>query len=211
MDWLSLETWQELARSYGYGAVFLGIALENTGLPLPGETIALTGGYLAGNGELDYGRVLGSAIAGAILGDTCGYWLGRTGGWPLVVRVGSWFRISEVQLQTARDRFGRSARQAVFFGRFVTLLRIFAGPLAGIARMPYLEFLVCNAAGAAFWALAMVTLAFGLGRVVPLGQIASWVAQFGVLALVLAIAVILLAWWWETRRNRRPVGESVEQ
>ena len=68
LEFVSLDTIQELAHQYGYWAVFLGILLENLGVPLPGETITIAGGFLAGSGELSYWFVLGSAILGAALG-----------------------------------------------------------------------------------------------------------------------------------------------
>ena len=86
-NFFSLEQMQELAQEYGYWAVFVGIALENTGIPLPGETITVIGGFLAGSGELNYWWVLFSAILGAVIGDNCGYWLGRIGGWSLFCEV----------------------------------------------------------------------------------------------------------------------------
>ena len=87
--------------------------------------------------------------------------------------------------------------QAVFFGRFVTLLRIFAGPLAGITQMPYKQFLLCNLGGAAVWASTIVSLAFFLGKVVSLEQIVSWIAQVGILALVIILALLLAPTIWE--------------
>lgn len=209
-EFLSLETLQELARNYGYWAVFWGIALENTGIPLPGETITIIGGFLAGSGELQYGWVLATAISGAVLGDNFGYWIGRTGGWPFLQRVGRLFRISEERLDGVRERFSDNAPRAVFFGRFVMLLRIFAGPLAGVAKMPYPQFLICNLGGATLWAMVMVSLSFFLGRVIPLAQIIRWVTQFGILALFALVASILIPIWWESRRDRlpKPTGEA---
>ncbi|MEO0946954.1 MAG: DedA family protein [Cyanobacteria bacterium J06641_5] len=201
LDFLSLETLQELAHAYGYWTVFIGIALENAGIPLPGETITLIGGFLAGSGELQYSWVLASAFGGAILGDNFGYWLGRTRGWPLLLRVGSWFNITEDRLIQARDEFAANAARAVFFGRFVTLLRIFAGPLAGIAKMPYPLFFACNCGGAFLWATAMVSLSFFLGRVVSLATLISWVARFGIVALVLLAVSIALPRWWKHRQQ----------
>ncbi|MEB3281908.1 MAG: DedA family protein [Lyngbya sp.] len=197
---VSLETIQEIAHHYGYWAVFLGIALENAGIPLPGETITLVGGFLAGSGELDYWFVLGCAIAGAILGDNCGYWIGRWGGWPFLVRIGKLFRVSEAKLTEVKSQFSRNAAKAVFLGRFVALLRIFAGPLAGIARMPYWKFLLCNAAGAATWGSVMVSLSYFVGQVVPLEQLVAWVAQFAIIALILVVGWIVIPIWWESRQ-----------
>ncbi len=89
----ALDTLLQLAHHYGYGVILAGILLENAGIPLPGETLTLIGGFLAGNGELSYGGVLLSAIGGAIIGDSCGYWLGRWGGLPLVTKIAHWFAI----------------------------------------------------------------------------------------------------------------------
>ena len=197
IELLSLDNLQEIARLYGYWAVFVGIALENTGIPLPGETIVIVGGFLAGSGELNYWLVLGSAIAGAVLGDSFGYWIGRTGGWQLLVKIGRIFRIQEQQLEQAKDRYSENAVKAVFFGRFITILRIFAGPLAGITRMPYRQFLLCNFGGAAVWATTIVSLSYFLGQVVALEKIVSWVAQVGVGALGLVIAVVLIPVLWQ--------------
>ena len=89
----SLDILQEFARLYGYWAVFVGIAIENMGIPLPGETIVIVGGFLAGSGELNYWLVLSSAIGGAVVGDNFGYWVGRVGGWALLVNIGRIFRL----------------------------------------------------------------------------------------------------------------------
>ncbi|ACK68656.1 SNARE associated Golgi protein [Gloeothece citriformis PCC 7424] len=202
IELLSLDNIQEIAHQYGYWAVFIGIALENMGIPLPGETITIVGGFLAGSGELNYWIVLGSAIAGAVLGDNFGYWIGRKGGWPLLVRIGKFFNISEKQLEQARKQFSKNAPRAVFFGRFVTLLRIFAGPMAGIAQMRYSQFLLCNFAGAGLWAIIMVTLSFFLGRLIPLPQLVHTIAKFGVLALVVVIIAIVLPIWLDSRKPK---------
>ncbi len=197
IELFTLDTLQELARLYGYWAVFIGIAIENMGIPLPGETIVIVGGFLAGSGELNYWLVLSSAIAGAILGDNFGYWVGRFGGWQLLVKIGRVFGIQEQQLEQAKDRYSRNAMQAVFFGRFVTLLRIFAGPLAGITQMPYKQFLLCNSGGAAVWATTIVSLSFFLGKIVSLEQIVGWTAQIGVVALLLVVAFLLVPIIWQ--------------
>ena len=205
---ISLEMIQNLAHEYGYGAVFLGILLENMGIPLPGETITIVGGFLAGSGELNYWYVLASAIAGAVLGDNFGYWIGYHGGWALMTRLGRLFRIREEQLISVRDRFSQNAAKAVFLGRFVALLRIFAGPLAGIARMPYPQFILFNLAGATVWASVVVSLAYFIGKLVPLEQLIGWVAQFTLLALVGVAGWIGLSAWLEARSKFSKRSES---
>ena len=100
---LSLENIQEIAHNYGYLAIFLGILLENLGIPLPGETVTIVGGFLAGSNELNYWLVLGNAIGGAVIGGNCGYWIGRVGGWPFLLQAGKIFRISEVRLLSIKE------------------------------------------------------------------------------------------------------------
>jgi len=205
---VSLETIQAIASEYGYWTVFFGIMLENAGVPLPGETITLVGGFLAGSGELDYWLVLASAIAGAVIGDNFGYWIGYFGGWTILTRLGRLFRLQEAQLIDVRDRFAENAAKAVFLGRFVALLRIFAGPLAGTAKMPYYKFLLCNLAGAAVWASAMVSLAYFVGRLVPLEQLIAWVGQFAIVTLIVVLGWVAVAYWLDHRAKRLEGSES---
>ncbi len=202
---ISIEWVQDIAREYGYWAVFFGVLLENMGVPIPGETVTLVGGFLAGSDELNVWYVLGAATAGAILGDSGGYALGYYGGWPLLVRIGSLLRVPESALVGLRDRFSQNADKAVLFGRFVTLLRIFAGPLAGITRMPYPKFLLCNAIGAATWASVMVCLTYFLGQLVPLPTIMKWITQFSGVALVVVVVSVTVVWWAESRRKTEAV------
>lgn len=204
LEFLSLETIQEIAHRFGYLAVFLGILFENLGIPLPGETVTIVGGFLAGSGELNYWLLLVDAIVGAVLGGTCGYWIGRLGGWSMLVSIGGFFRIKEGQLVDLKDKFTENASKAVFFGRFVALLRIFASPMAGIVEMPFLKFLWFNFAGATVWASVMVSLAFFVGRIVSLEQLVTWAAQFAFVAFLIAIAIIVIPIWLESRKTAQP-------
>jgi membrane protein DedA with SNARE-associated domain len=207
LELISLENIQEFAHSYGYWAIFLGIMLESLGIPLPGETVTLVGGFLAGSDELSYWLVLTVAITGAMIGGTCGYWIGRFGGWAVLLQVGKLFRISEVRLLSIKEQFSQNAAKAVFFGRFFALLRIFAAPLAGIADMPFVQFFLYNLAGASVWASVMVTLAFFAGRIISLEELVAWVSQFAIAALLILVALIVIPLWWESRQVKRAAGD----
>ncbi|MFM9073343.1 MAG: DedA family protein, partial [Cyanobium sp.] len=89
---LDLPSLQALLRQWGYGVVFLAMLLENAGVPLPGETVTLLGGYAAGSGQMNGLGVMAAAASGAILGDNLGYWVGRRAGWNLILRVGGLLR-----------------------------------------------------------------------------------------------------------------------
>ncbi|BAZ05360.1 DedA family protein [Calothrix sp. NIES-3974] len=206
-EFLTLENIQAIAHQYGYWAIFIGILLENLGIPLPGETVTLVGGFLAGNGELNYWFVFGDAAGGAMLGGICGYGIGRIGGWALLVRLAAVFRISETRIITIKDKFSENAAKAVFLGRFFALLRIFAAPLAGIAEMPFPQFLLYNFLGAVTWASVMVSLAFFAGKIVSLEQLVAWVSQFAIAALAIVIAIIVIPLWLESRQIKQEAGD----
>jgi len=208
LDFISLENIQEIAHQYGYWAIFVGILLENLGIPLPGETVTLVGGFLAGNDELNYWFVVGDAATGAAIGGTCGYWIGRIGGWSLLMRLASLLRISEVKVLGIKEKFSENAAKAVFFGRFFALLRIFASPLAGIAEMPFAKFMLYNLLGAGAWAGAMVSLAFFAGKIVSLEQLVQWVGQFAILSLLILVAVIAIPLWLESRQVEEVTTEE---
>jgi membrane protein DedA with SNARE-associated domain len=207
VELLSLDKIEEIATQYGYWAVFIGIALENTGIPIPGETITIVGGFLAGTGDLSYWIVLGSTIAGAVIGDNFGYWIGRIGGWPFLLSLGKFFRIPEAKLEEARYQFRKNAARAVFLGRFVTILRIFAGPMAGISQMRYSYFLLCNFAGAALWALIIVTISFFCGRLIPLHQLVHSFTQVGVVALIGIVIWVVIYYLLESRKQSLGEGD----
>ena len=187
----SPEILQLWLQRWGYGVVFLAMLLENAGLPLPGETVTLLGGYAAGSGQLSGLGVMAAAASGAIVGDNLGYWVGRRAGWGLILRVGGWLGQSPEQLDGLRQRFLRHAGRSVLLGRFVAVLRVVAGPMAGAVGMPYGRFLLCNSLGALLWASTMVSLAWIGGRWVPVERMVGGVVQFGLGAL-LVLALLLL-------------------
>lgn len=207
LEFISLENIQRIAHEYGYWAIFFGILLENLGIPIPGETVTLVGGFLAGSHELNYWLVLGDAVTGAVIGGICGYWIGRTGGWSMLVRFGSLFRFSEARLLSIKEQFSENAAKAVFFGRFFALLRIFAAPMAGIAEMPFAKFCFYNILGATVWASVMVTLSFFAGTVVSLEQLVAWASKFAIAALLILAAFIIIPLWLEARQANNPAGE----
>ena len=201
-EFLSTANLEDLLNTWGYGVVFAAMVLESAGLPLPGETVTLLGGYAAGSGHLNLAGVIAAASSGAMVGDSIGYWVGRRAGWPLLLRVGRLLRQSPGQMETLRIQFLNHAGKSVLLGRFVAVLRVVAGPMAGAVGMPYGRFLVFNCTGALLWATTMVSLAWLGGRWIPFQRMVEGVLEFGIGALVLValiVAVPKLVSWWESR------------
>ena len=186
------ETIHHILSTYGYGAVFGVVAAESLGIPLPGETTLIAAALYAGaGGRLDIRLVVAVAAAGAIAGDNVGYAIGRYGGARLLLRYGRKIRLDEPKLKVGIWIFRRHGGKVVFFGRFVSILRTYAAFLAGTNRMPWLRFLVFNAAGGIVWACAYGFAYFAFGAV--LKRLTTWVdVALGVVAA--AILVGFLVW-----------------
>jgi membrane protein DedA with SNARE-associated domain len=150
--------------TYGYFAIFVIVAMESAGIPTPGETVLVAAAILAGQGTLRIYGVIGAAAAGAIIGDNCGYWIGREFGFPLLYRYGRYIHIDERRLKLGQYLFLKHGGKVVFFGRFVALLRAFAAFLAGVNRYKWEEFFLYNAAGGIVWATIFGLGGFWLGR-----------------------------------------------
>ena len=203
----------DLVTTYGYIIVLLVVMAESAGAPLPGETSLLLAGALAGAGQLWLPGVILAAAAGAIIGDTAGYWIGRRYGLPLLRKHGRLFRFDESKLLRAQAFFTRHGDKTVFLGRFVPIGRIFSAVLAGVSHMDYRRFLLWNATGGIVWATLMGTLGFFFGSQLPLIERAVQRFGFGLLALIiLAVLVRALiarraAWAPALRNGARTLGE----
>lgn len=189
-----------------YLVVGLVIGLESLGIPLPGEIALVSAALLASRHTLDISPVAVGAAAtvGAIVGDTIGYSIGHRYGLGLFERLGRRFpkHFGPGHVALAKQLFARWGGWAVFFGRFVALLRILAGPLAGALKMPYPRFLVANASGAVLWAGGTTAVVYYLGLAAE-----RWLARFSWVALVVAVLVGVAGTLLLRERTRNLIAE----
>ncbi len=183
-----MNFFEHLLDAYGYAAIFVIIALENLGLPLPGETILITAAIYAGTTHrLNAIAIVVTAAAAACGGGIAGFAIGQYGERHLLHRYGRYIHLDEKDLRLGRYLFRRYGGRVVFFGRFVAFLRALAALLAGINRMDWTRFLLFNGLGAAAWASTFGFAAYALGdRIEALSTPAS--ASIAVLVAVAAIA-----------------------
>ncbi|KND36037.1 DedA family protein [Streptomyces acidiscabies] len=170
-----------------YAVVGLVIGLESLGIPLPGEIILVSAALLSSQHAGINPIILGAcATVGAVVGDSIGYAIGRKGGRPLLAWLGKKFprHFGAGHIATAERSFEKWGMWAVFFGRFIALLRIFAGPLAGVLHMPYWKFLTANVLGGIVWAGGTTAVIYYVGIVAE-----DWLKRFSWLGLVLALLI----------------------
>src|SRR5947199_7852615 len=180
---LRLPPWIALAL------VFLLPALEASaflGILLPGEIGVILGGVLANQHKLPLAAVLVAGIAGAVIGDSLGYWIGLRYGETLLSKIPN--RILEPEhISRAEESIRKFGGKSVFIGRFTAALRALVPGLAGMSRLPYGRFLAWNALGGLLWACAFTVLGYLAGS--QYARIEHYANYVG-LALLLAIGVL---------------------
>jgi membrane protein DedA with SNARE-associated domain len=191
-----------------YVVVALVIGIESMGIPLPGELTLISAALLASTGLANPWLVGVAASIGAIAGDSVGYAVGRRGGRRLLERLGRRFpkHFGPAHLARAERIFQRYGVWAVFFGRFVALLRILAGPLAGALRVPYPKFLLANASGGIVWSFGTTFVIYFVGQAAE-----RWLSGFGWVALLMAVLFGLATTLYLRRRalaQARPAQEG---
>jgi membrane protein DedA with SNARE-associated domain len=187
----------DLFAHYGYAVVFIGMFLENAGVPVPGETMLLAGAALSRYGSLKLSWVILAAIAGATLGDNLGFFIGRRGGRALVERYGALLGMTSARLAQFDRFFDQHGAKTVFAARFISGLRVFGAILAGASRLTWSRFLVFNALGAIVWAVTFGAVGYALGY--SWHTLEQWIGRSGLVLLVLvgvigALAVLRARW-----------------
>jgi membrane protein DedA with SNARE-associated domain len=188
----------------GYPLLFLLVAAESSGVPVPGETSLIAAAALASQGQLEIAAVIPLAAGAAIVGDNVGYQIGRHGGRWLLQRPGRFHRQRLQVLQTGEPFFERHGSKAVFFGRFLLGLRVWASWLAGATHMRWRSFLFWNACGGICWAAGVGLAAYYLGHAA--GSALQTFGLFGLIAVVVVVVGALIA--HRRHRHRQEAGRG---
>jgi len=187
----------DIPENVGYAALAAFVAVEASGVPVPGETALIASAVLASQGELSIELVIAIAAAAAIVGDNFGYLIGARFGRRFLERPGRTQARRLEALRRGEDLFSHHGAKAVFLGRWIALLRIWAAWLAGMASMRWRTFLLWNALGGIGWALFFGLLGYYGGEAA-----AELVARAGV-GVALAAGVAAVVAWVLLHRRRR--------
>ncbi|WP_306323257.1 MULTISPECIES: DedA family protein [unclassified Streptomyces] len=203
---MHVQEWLDTIPAVAIYALVAGvIGLESLGIPLPGEIVLVSAALLSSqHGDVNPVVLGACASAGAVIGDSIGYAIGRKGGRPLLAKLGRKFpkHFGPGHVATAERSFEKWGMWAVFFGRFVALLRIFAGPLAGVLHMPYWKFLTANFLGGVVWAGGTTAVIYYVGVVAE-----DWLKKFSYVGLGVAVLIGLVSMLIVKKRAAKMAAE----
>jgi undecaprenyl-diphosphatase len=200
---LSLSGWAALAFLFVLPALEAPAFL---GLVLPGEVALLLGGVLAQQDRVPLPAALAVGVAGALAGDSAGYWIGRRWG-PRLLASGLGRRVGPARLHRVESLLLRGG-WALLAGRCTAGARVVLPGLAGMLGLRYRTFALWTGAAATVWAVAHVLVGYAAG--------AGWrhahhlTGRVGI-AIAAALVVALVVVWLlhPDRRTRR--SESIDR
>jgi membrane protein DedA with SNARE-associated domain len=184
---------RSIADAIGYPAAALGILVESSGVPFPGELTLVAVAAYAGTGHLNIVVVILLGALGAIAGGDIGYFIGLRGGRPFLEKVLSVFRLEVGHLAQAEMFFAHHGDKTILVGRFILGLRTWASVFAGVAHMPFWRFQAYSVLGALPWAILWGVVGYLLGNNWPLLTTILKASGYGGLALLVGVVVIYLA------------------
>jgi len=197
---------QAYFQHHGYWTVACALLLENAGIPVPGETILLFASFLAfSEKQLHLPWIIVVGTLACAIGDNLGYSIGRRGGRPLLDRWKHFFHVKQSHIDHGERLFVRFGSFTIFFARFVFGMRVIAGPLAGVLRMPWKQFVIFNFCGAALWVSTISITGYLFGR--------HWRrllhTMHDVNLVILAAAALAGGFFW--LRRRRSLARQADQ
>jgi membrane-associated protein len=193
---------RHLLVEYGYWALALALLLENAGLPVPGETTLLLASFLAySEHKLHLPYIMITAIIAATLGDNIGFLIGHHGGRPLLDRYRHLFRVPGKVVARGERLFARYGAVTIFFARFIFGMRVIAGPLAGVLRMPWVRFSFFNFLGASVWVLVISSIGYLFGQ--HWDELVRVLRRVNLAVLIAAAIVVIAVWLWRRFAERK--------
>ncbi|MEK6327369.1 MAG: phosphatase PAP2 family protein [Actinomycetota bacterium] len=204
---------QDVSSSLGdwtYVLVGLGAFLETgafVGLVLPGETVVILGGAVAGQGETSIVLTIGVVWASALAGDSVSFLLGSKLGREFLLRYGSRVRITRERFARVEDYFSRHGGKTIVIGRFIGLVRALAPFIAGSSGMRYGYYLPFSVLGTGLWAATFGLIGYFASQ--SLDAAARTAGQgtllFGIAVGVIVAIVVAVRFLREPANRRRLV------
>ncbi len=192
----------------GYFGIILAMTLESCCIPLPSEIVMPLAGYMVFAEPKSFSLV-GVGLAGTlgcVLGSAIAYYIGYSGGRPLLLKYGKYVLISKADSDRADHWFARYGAPVAFFSRMLPVVRTYISLPAGIAEMPFKQFLLFTFLGSLPWTFLLAVLGYAFGdafrqKITQLSTVFHWLDA----AILLTVIVLIVLY---VRRHLRHNAEA---
>ena len=193
-----------LFTGLGYAGIVVAMAIESCCIPLPSELIMPLAGFLAFQQRFNLWSATVAGAVGCVVGSAVAYWIGATGGRPLLLRYGRYVLISQHDADRADAFFARYGDITIFATRLMPIVRTFISLPAGIARMNFGKFLAYTFLGSLPWCLALAYAGYKLGE--HWDEVSGVLHKYDILVGIGILALFALFLYRHLRRQKAVGG-----
>lgn len=207
-----------LIERYGLFVVFLNMLLDQAGLPLPAYPTLMLAAALSGSGGYGIAEVVAAGTAGALVADLGWYSFGARQGRRVLGLLCKVSLSPDFCVRQTESLFAKAGSASLLFAKFVPGLGVLSAALSGIVRIALSKFILLDGVGATLF--VGVAVALGVlfrNAIASVLSTLSSLGEFGLIALVGALAVYLSLRWWQRqmfirrlRMDRISVGELAD-
>jgi membrane protein DedA with SNARE-associated domain len=194
IDWI-LAT----VHSWGYGGIFILMALESTVLPVPSELVLIPAGYLAYEGKMSFPLIILASTLGSLFGASINYFFALKVGRPFLERWGKYFFVRAELLHKTDAFFEKHGAVSTFTGRLIPGIRHLISLPAGLTRMPLTKFAFYTCLGAGLWSAVLTTFGYFIGGNETL------IRQYQIhitIGVIVFVALVIGGYGWWQKKNR---------
>ena len=182
--------------SVGYSGVFILMAMESAALPIPSEVVMPFAGYLAYQGAFNFYLIGLIGALGCMAGSIVSYYVGLKGGRPFIDKYGKYILLNHHHLELSEDWFKKYGDKAVFFSRFLPVVRTFISLPAGLGKYSAKKLMIYSFVGSLPWTFALAYIGFKLGP-----YWTNIISFFnGLDILIVAIIIGLAVYFWKVKK-----------
>ncbi|MGL5328273.1 MAG: DedA family protein [Peptostreptococcaceae bacterium] len=181
---------EEFILNYGLISIFLIVALEYANAPLPSEIVLPVVGFMALEFDMNLILVIITSILGGVFGSIINYYLGQKFGNPLISYVIKKYPKVKTSVKESYRWLNKYGKISVMLSRLVPLARTFISIIAGVTKVPLVEFVLYSTIGISVWNVFLILLGYIVGDNANL--IAQTLSKYSVMiGLVLFVGIVL--------------------
>ena len=188
----------DLIFDWGYIGIVIMMAIESSFIPFPSELVLVPAGYLASQGQMSIGAIMGSALLGSLIGAFINYYLALTLGRKFLLKFGKYFFIKEEALLKMENYFKKHGHISTFTGRLIPGIRQLISIPAGLAKMNIVQFSLFTTLGAGIWALVLTLLGYFIGTNEAL--INEYLKEITIVVVILLIILVTVYYRYQKRK-----------